>query len=345
MNKQDSKSLQALLDKRPIITIIPHTSPDGDAIGSTLGLYHFLKNQGHDVQVIAPTDFPDFLKWMPEADQILIYPDQESRAEQRIADSSLIFTLDLNNLLRAKPLTPFLQKALATFVMIDHHQQPDTYATITYSDEKASSTCELIYNTIVSLGSQEAINQTIAICLYTGIMTDTGGFRFSMTSPQTHRVAAVLLEKGANCAQIASDVLDSYSIDRLQLLGTVLDGLTYLKEYKTAYMSVSSKILKQFNFRKGDTEGFVNYGLRIKEAELAVIFIENEEDNLIKISFRSKTTLDVNLLARTYFNGGGHINAAGGSMSISLEDTIAYFLEVLPKFLSLPNAHQPMDTL
>jgi len=345
MNKQDSKSLQDLLDKRPIITIIPHTSPDGDAIGSTLGLYHFLKNQGHDVQVIAPTDFPDFLKWMPEADQILIYPNQESRAEQRIADSSLIFTLDFNNLLRAKPLTPFLQKALATFVMIDHHQQPDTYATITYSDEKASSTCELIYNTIVSLGSQEAINQTIATCLYTGIMTDTGGFRFSMTSPQTHRVAAVLLEKGANCAQIASEVLDSYSIDRLQLLGTVLDGLTYLKEYKTAYMSVSSKILKQFNFRKGDTEGFVNYGLRIKEAELAVIFIENEEDNLIKISFRSKTTLDVNLLARMYFNGGGHINAAGGSMSISLEDTIAYFLEVLPKFLSLPNAYQPMDTL
>ena len=345
MNKQDSKSLQALLDKRPIITIIPHTSPDGDAIGSTLGLYHFLKNQGHDVQVIAPTDFPDFLKWMPGADRILIYPDQESRAEQRIADSSLIFTLDFNNLLRAKPLTSFLQKALATFVMIDHHQQPDTYATITYSDEKASSTCELIYNTIVSLGSQEAINQTIATCLYTGIMTDTGGFRFSMTSPQTHRVAAVLLEKGANCAQIASEVLDSYSIDRLQLLGTVLDGLTYLKEYKTAYMSVSSKILKQFNFRKGDTEGFVNYGLRIKEAELAVIFIENEEDNLIKISFRSKTNLDVNLLARMYFNGGGHINAAGGSMSISLEDTIAYFLEVLPKFLSLPNAYQPMDTL
>ena len=345
MNKQDSKSLQALLDKRPIITIIPHTSPDGDAIGSTLGLYHFLKNQGHDVQVIAPTDFPDFLKWMPEADRILIYPDQESRAEQRIVDSSLIFTLDFNNLLRAKPLTSFLQKALATFVMIDHHQQPDTYATITYSDEKASSTCELIYNTIVSLGSQEAINQAIATCLYTGIMTDTGGFRFSMTSPQTHRVAAVLLEKGANCAQIASDVLDSYSIDRLQLLGTVLDGLTYLKEYKTAYMSVSSKILKQFNFRKGDTEGFVNYGLRIKEAELAVIFIENEEDNLIKISFRSKTSLDVNLLARTYFNGGGHINAAGGSMSISLEDTIKYFLEVLPKFLSLPNAYQPMDTL
>ena len=345
MNKQDSKSLQALLDKRPIITIIPHTSPDGDAIGSTLGLYPFLKNQGHDVQVIAPTDFPDFLKWMPEADQILIYPNQESRAEQRIADSSLIFTLDFNNLLRAKPLTSFLQKALATFVMIDHHQQPDTYATITYSDEKASSTCELIYNTIVSLGSQEAINQAIATCLYTGIMTDTGGFRFSMTSPQTHRVAAVLLEKGANCAQIASDVLDSYSIDRLQLLGTVLDGLTYLKEYKTAYMSVSSKILKQFNFRKGDTEGFVNYGLRIKEAELAVIFIENEEDNLIKISFRSKTSLDVNLLARTYFNGGGHINAAGGSMSISLEDTIKYFLEVLPKFLSLPNAYQPMDTL
>ena len=345
MNIQDSKSLQALLDRKPVITIIPHTSPDGDAIGSSLGLYHFLRNQGHDVQVITPTDFPDFLKWVPAAQDILIYPNEERKVEQRIANSTLIFTLDFNNLLRAKPLTPLLEQSGADFVMIDHHQQPDTYAKITYSDDKASSTCELIYKTIVSLSSVEAINYEIATCLYTGIMTDTGGFRFSMTSPQTHRVAAVLLEKGANCAQIASEVLDSYSIDRLQLLGTVLDGLTYLKEYKTAYMSVSSKILKQFNFRKGDTEGFVNYGLRIKEAELAVIFIENEEDNLIKISFRSKTNLDVNLLARMYFNGGGHINAAGGSMSISLEDTIAYFLEVLPKFLSLPNAYQPMDTL
>ena len=313
MNIQDSKSLQALLDRKPVITIIPHTSPDGDAIGSSLGLYHFLRNQGHDVQVITPTDFPDFLKWVPAAQDILIYPNEERKVEQRIANSTLIFTLDFNNLLRAKPLTPFLEQSGADFVMIDHHQQPDTYAKITYSDDKASSTCELIYKTIVSLSSVEAINYEIATCLYTGIMTDTGGFRFS--------------------------------IDRLLLLGHVLNDLTYLEQYRTAYMYISSKTLKQFNFRKGDTEGFVNYGLRIKEAELAAIFIENEEDKLIKISFRSKTNLDVNLLARTYFNGGGHINAAGGSLHISLEDTLKYFLEVLPKFLSLPNAYQPMPTI
>ena len=338
MNIQDSKSLQALLDHRPVITIVPHTSPDGDAIGSTLGLYHFLKNQGHDVQVIAPTDFPDFLKWMPAADQILIYPNGESKAQQRIAASSLIFTLDFNNLLRAKPLTALLEQSQADFVMVDHHQQPDTYAKITYSDDKASSTCELIYKVITALSSEQAINQEIATCLYTGIMTDTGGFRFSMTSPETHRIVATLLEKGANCTEIASEVLDSYSIDRLLLLGHVLNDLTYLPQHRTAYMYISSKTLKQFNFRKGDTEGFVNYGLRIKEAELAAIFIENEEDKLIKISFRSKANLDVNLLARTYFNGGGHINAAGGSSHTSLEDTVKYFLEVLPQFLSRPDA-------
>ena len=330
MNIQDSKSLQALLDRKPVITIIPHTSPDGDAIGSSLGLYHFLRNQGHDVQVITPTDFPDFLKWVPAAQDILIYPNEERKVEQRIANSTLIFTLDFNNLLRAKPLTPFLEQSGADFVMIDHHQQPDTYAKITYSDDKASSTCELIYKTIVSLSSVEAINYEIATCLYTGIMTDTGGFRYSLTSAETHRIVATLLEKGADCTKISSQVLDSYSIDRLLLLGHVLNDLTYLEQYRTAYMYISSKTLKQFNFRKGDTEGFVNYGLRIKEAELAAIFIENEEDKLIKISFRSKTNLDVNLLARTYFNGGGHINAAGGSLHISLEDTLKYFLEVLP---------------
>ena len=339
MNTENTKSLQALLDKHPVISIIPHTSPDGDAIGSTLGLYHFLKNQGHDVQLIAPTDFPDFLKWMPGAEQILIYPYQEQQAAQRIASSTLIFTLDFNNLLRAKPLTPFLEQSQADFVMIDHHQQPDTYARITYSDDKASSTCELIYRTLVALGGVEAIDEQIATCLYTGIMTDTGGFRFSLTLPETHRVVAILLEKGANCTRIATEVLDSYTKDRLLLLGHVLNELTYLSQYRTAYMYISSKTLKQFNFRKGDTEGFVNYGLRIKEAELAAIFIENEEDKLIKISFRSKTNLDVNLLARTYFNGGGHINAAGGSSHTSLEDTIQYFLEVLPQFLSRTDAY------
>ena len=321
MNTQDTQRLQEFLDKNPIITIIPHTNPDGDAIGSSLGLYLFLKAQNHNVKVITPTDFPDFLKWMPAADDILI------------------FTLDFNNLLRAKPLTPFLEKATAPFVMIDHHQQPDTYATITYSNDKASSTCELVYHTIVSLASEQVIDEAIATCLYTGIMTDTGGFRYSLTSPTTHRIVATLLEKGANCTRISSEVLDSYSLDRLQLLGNVLRGLVYLPEYKTAYMSISSKELKQFNFRKGDTEGFVNYGLRIKEAELAAIFIENEEENVIKISFRSKTNLDVNALARTYFNGGGHINAAGGGTHTSLKDTIALFLKVLPEFLSSPNAY------
>jgi len=162
MNTQDTQRLQEFLDKDPIITIIPHTNPDGDAIGSSLGLYLFLKAQNHNVKVITPTDFPDFLKWMPAADDILIYPNHEKEAQERIESSTLIFTLDFNNLLRAKPLTPFLEKATAPFVMIDHHQQPDTYATITYSNDKASSTCELVYHTIVSLASEQVIDEAIA---------------------------------------------------------------------------------------------------------------------------------------------------------------------------------------
>ncbi|GIZ14812.1 DHH family phosphoesterase [Capnocytophaga catalasegens] len=339
MNLQDIKILTELLVKRPKISIIPHKNPDGDAIGSCLALYQYLRKKQHDVCVVSPTDYPDFLKWLPDNDSVLVFTNNSQEALNQIANSELIFTLDFNSLYRADTLTEALQASKADFVMIDHHQQPDTYAAVTYSDSTASSTCELIYKFIEKLGDVELIDQDIATCLYTGIMTDTGSFKYSLTTATTHRIVASLIEKGANPSLISTNVFDSYSIDRLQLLGKALDNLVFIEQYQTAYITLSANDLKQFNFQKGDTEGVVNYGLRIKQADLAVIFIEEENEKIIKISFRSKGNLDVNVLARKYFSGGGHINASGGRSEESLEDTLAYFLKILPEFLSLPEAY------
>lgn len=339
MNLQDIKILTELLVKRPKISIIPHKNPDGDAIGSCLALYQYLRKKQYDVCVVSPTDYPDFLKWLPDSDSVLVFTNNSQEALNQIANSKLIFTLDFNSLYRADTLTEALQASKADFVMIDHHQQPDTYAAVTYSDSTASSTCELIYKFIEKLGDVELIDQDIATCLYTGIMTDTGSFKYSLTTATTHRIVASLIEKGANPSLISTNVFDSYSIDRLQLLGKALDNLVFIEQYQTAYITLSANDLKQFNFQKGDTEGVVNYGLRIKQADLAVIFIEEENEKIIKISFRSKGNLDVNVLARKYFSGGGHINASGGRSEESLEDTLAYFLKILPEFLSLPEAY------
>lgn len=333
MNIRDIETIKQLLDKRPKISIIPHKNPDGDAMGSCLALYLYLKKKEHNARIVSPTDYPNFLKWLPSNEQVLVFQEDEKEALEQIQSSELIFTLDFNNLLRADTLTEALQKSKASFVMIDHHQQPDSYAKIMYSDPTASSTCEMVYKFIDSLGDRNAIDKNIATCLYTGIMTDTGSFKYSLTSALTHRIVAFLIEKGANPTQINGDVFDTFSTERLQLLGKALENLTFLPEYKTAYITLSSNDLKQFQFQKGDTEGFVNYGLKIKEAELAVIFIEEEKENIIKISFRSKNNLDTNVLARKYFNGGGHINAAGGRSEVSMEETIAKFLEILPEFL------------
>lgn len=334
MNVNDIKNINLLLSKQQKISIIPHKNPDGDAMGSCLGLCLYFKKKGYNVKVVSPTDYPDFLKWLPESDQVLVFQDDEQKAIQQLKTSEVIFTLDFSRLLRADTLTETLQNSSASFVMIDHHQQPESYAQITYSEPTASSTCEMVYKFIELMGDIDIIDKDIATCLYTGIMTDTGSFKYSLTSATTHRIVASLIEKGANPTQISSDVFDAFSLDRLRLLGKALENMVFLPEYKTAYITLSSSELKQFKFQKGDTEGFVNYGLRIKNAELAVIFIEEEKENIIKISFRSKNNLDTNVLARKYFNGGGHINASGGRSELPMEHTVNRFLEILPDFLS-----------
>lgn len=332
MIEQSILEITAELARARDIVIVPHKGPDGDAMGASLAMWHFLKDKGHNPRVIAPNNYPDFLKWLPGTEQVIIYENEQERCNQLIADADLVFTLDFNELNRAGSMVQPLTDSQAVFVMIDHHQEPTDYANHTYSDATMSSTCEMVYHFLEKLRAANHISPEIATCLYTGIMTDTGSFRFSSTSSLTHRVVADLIEKGAENWKIHNNVFDTNSEKRMQLLGTALSNLKVMPEYKTAYISLSQEELDRHDFKKGDTEGFVNYGLALKGIVFAAIFIENKQEDIIKISFRSKGDFSVNAFARQNFEGGGHINAAGGKSQLSLKETLDRFEALLPKY-------------
>ncbi|MGY5850932.1 DHH family phosphoesterase [Salegentibacter sp. F14] len=332
MIEQSILEITAELARARDIVIVPHKGPDGDAIGASLAMWHFLKDKGHNPQVIAPNNYPDFLKWLPGSQEVIIYENEQQRCNQLIKDADLVFTLDFNELNRAGMMVEPLIDSQAVFVMIDHHQEPSDYANHTYSDASMSSTCEMVYHFLEKLRAANHISPEIATCLYTGIMTDTGSFRFSSTSSLTHRVVADLIDKGAENWKIHNNVFDTSSEKRLQLLGTALSNLKVLPEYHTAYISLSQQELDHHDFKKGDTEGFVNFGLTLKGINFAAIFIENKQEGIIKISFRSKGDFSVNAFARENFEGGGHINAAGGKSTLSLKETLDRFEALLPRY-------------
>jgi phosphoesterase RecJ-like protein len=325
MKKEDIQAIVQLLATPKKIAIIPHRSPDGDAMGSTLALYHFLLKCNHKPIVIAPNDFPEFLAWMPGSDQVLVYENDRVKTTQILQESELIFTLDFNALHRTGEMEKVLSSLKAPFIMIDHHQSPDQYALFTYSDTQFGSTCEMIYNFISFLDQKALLDKTIATCIYTGILTDSGSFRFPKTTGATHRIVADLIDLGVENSQIPALLFDNNSYNSLQLLGRALQNMVVYPEYKTAFISLSQKELDEFHYQKGDTEGIVNYGLSIKGIHFAAIFIEHKDENIIKISLRSQGEFDVNQFARTHFNGGGHINAAGGKSNLSLQETVNKF--------------------
>lgn len=333
MEEQQIAALKELLKPALKIVIVPHRNPDGDAMGSTLALCHFLSIKGHDPLVIAPNDYPDFLKWLPGNEGVIQYDSDPNDCNEKIQSADLIFTLDFNDLGRAGTnLGQEIGSSSATKIMIDHHQQPSDYAQLMYSDTTISSTCEMVYNFIDFLGDTELIDEQIATCLYTGIMTDTGSFRFPATTSRTHEIAGILMQHGANHSEIHNKVFDTNSYDRTQLLSCALNNMKVLDEYQTAYTTLSQDELDRYHFKKGDTEGFVNYGLSIKGIVMAVIFIENSQESIIKISFRSKGDFSVNEFARAHFNGGGHTNAAGGRSELSLEAAVEKFISILPQY-------------
>ena len=314
--------------------ITAHQKPDGDAMGSTLGLYHFLKQLGHEVTVISPTNWAQFLDWMPGVDQVIDFEANKNEASQIVADADYVFCLDFNILHRTKHLEPIIRDSKALKILIDHHQQPDT-PSFAYgiSDVKMSSTCEMVYDFIVQSGHSNLINLEIATCLYTGLMTDTGSFRFPSTTASVHKIVAHLKELGLQHAKIHENIYDNSTEGRLKFMGNAfLNRMTVLPEFKTAIMAIPKTDIYKFELKTGDTEGLVNYLLSIEGIKFAAIVIDREEER--KWSFRSKGNFDVNIFARTHFEGGGHANAAGGRSSKSVDETFNDFKNIIENYKS-----------
>lgn len=332
MQKDSFPKFKSLINKSNEIVIVTHFSPDGDAMGSSLALYSYLIKIGKKVTVITPNEYPDFLHWLPNNKKVIEYSKNPKKSADLIKKSDLIFTLDFNNYSRLEGLGSLLAQSTAKKILIDHHQQPDDYATLYYHDVTACSTCQLVYEFICGIGGKKLIDKDIAACIYTGIMTDTGSFRYDSTSAQTHLILSELLSTGIKPAEIHGAIYDTYSESRMKLLGYCLtEKMIVLKEFETAYISLSADELSKFNFQKGDTEGIVNYPFGIKGIKFCAFF--SESDGKIKISFRSKKNFDVNQFARKHFNGGGHINAAGGrGNNANLQQTIQEFVSLLPLY-------------
>lgn len=331
MTPTEIKKVKAFLSKPKNIVIVTHWSPDGDAMGSSLGLYNYLIGKKHSVQVITPNDYPSFLSWLPGNKKVIDFSANAKPAISKVAKANFIFCLDFNSLKRIDLLGVEVAKSKALKMIIDHHLQPEDFADYMLHSIQACSTCELIYDFIQLMGDKKLLTKEIANCLYTGIMTDTGSFRYPSTTAKTHKIIAELITAGAENAAIHDLIYDNNSEGRLKLLGYCLaEKLTVLKEVETAYFALGKDDLSQFDYKKGDTEGVVNYALSIKSVRFSAFFVER--DGIIKISFRSKGKFDVNLFARKHFSGGGHANAAGGMSALSLPETIAKFVALLPEY-------------
>ena len=326
------EELQSFLKTPKNIVIVGHRNPDGDAMGSTLGLCHYLRKKGHNPTVVVPNEYPDFLHWLPGSKKTYRFDVQNNQSQKAIRRSEIIFLLDFNALHRVgSDMQNTLETYQNDFALIDHHQQPDDF-TYMYSDTEMCSTCQMVYHFIERAGDLDMIDKDIATCLYAGIMTDTGSFRFRSTTSTTHRVIADLIDKGAQNDRIHNQIYDSNSYGRLQLLGQALTNLVSVPEYKTAYITLTDEEKSRHGFKKGDTEGVVNYALSLSGIVLAAIFIEDREQQIIKISLRSKGTFSVNTLARNYFHGGGHDNAAGGKSFLPMKETVDQFIGLLSKY-------------
>lgn len=309
-----------------------HQKPDGDAMGSTLGLYHFLKNLGHQATVISPTNWADFLNWMPGTKEVVDFEQNKEKSIGLINEADWIFCLDFNVLHRTKHMEQPLLDANCTKILIDHHQQPQEEAfTYGVSDTSKSSTCEMVYDFIVNSGHAENINIAIAECLYTGVMTDTGSFRFPATTASVHRMVAFLKDKGLEHTKVHDNIYDNFLENRLRFIGYALvNRMEVLYEYNTAMMYITRSDLQRYNIKTGDTEGLVNYLLSIQGIKFGALVIDRDGER--KWSFRSKGDFDVNTFARKHFEGGGHKNAAGGRSSDSLEATIKAFRNVINEY-------------
>lgn len=325
---------QEQIEKAQKIVLVTHLSPDGDAMGSSLGLYHYLQDLGKEVRVVVPNAFPYFLKWMNGAKDVVVNTYIPTVAEALIKNADLIFCLDFNTLKRIGALGELVEQSSAKKILIDHHLDPDEDFDVVISYPKISSTSEIVFRLIAQLGDFERITSTLAECIYTGMMTDTGGFTYNSNDPEIFEIISMLLKKGVDRDHIYREVFNNYSEQRFRLLGfTLSQRMKIYPERKASLIYLSLEDQKQFNLTKGDTEGFVNYPLSIKGI-LFSVFIR-EDDELTKVSLRSQGDFPCNKFAADFFNGGGHLNASGGEFYGSVEDAISLFEEGLEKYADL----------
>ncbi len=313
-----------------------HRDPDADAIGSSLGWALYLEKKGHQVSVISPTDIAANLLWMPTADRVLVYEGANAKPREcktLIQEATLVCCLDFSAISRLKELGRWVANATATKLLVDHHIEPESFADLMIWDTKAAATAQLIYEIIRQIDGPEIIDIQMAECLYAGIMTDTGSFRHGNTTPEVHLAVADLMRTGVEINKVHRMIFDNSPLLRMKLLGHVLsDRLHVLPEFRTSYMILTADELEKYKSSVGDTDGIVNYGLQIENVVMTALFIERKGE--VKISFRSFGEFSVRDLASAHFNGGGHRNAAGGRSTLTLEETVDFFLKFLPFYKS-----------
>ncbi|MFN6945178.1 MAG: DHH family phosphoesterase [Cytophagaceae bacterium] len=329
---QKLKELKEILEIPRNIVITTHPKPDADALGSSLALWSYLRKKGHNVTVITPTDYPKFLHWMNGNSEVVIFNEgNEEKSSQLIKQADLIFCLDFSVLSRIYELGEMVREAAAKKVLIDHHLEPEDFAEFVFWDINAAATAVLIFKFIMKMEEKQLMDVSIGECIYAGIMTDTGSFRHPTTNKDVHIIIADLINLGVDISKIHRLIYDNNSELRLRFLGhMLLNKLTVLKEFNTAYIAVSQEELEQYGSQTGDTEGLVNYALSVENVIFAAVIIDRAD--AVKISFRSKGDFSANEFARAHFEGGGHKNASGGKSSLSLNETVKKFVGLLPAY-------------
>jgi bifunctional oligoribonuclease and PAP phosphatase NrnA len=339
----DIESLAELLTTNRKILLITHYNPDGDAIGSLMGMYHYLKKKNQQVTAMVPNDFPEFLSWMKDTNQIIVFQNQHKKALDAIANAEIIICLDFNNFQRLKDIGPKLSESGAIKILIDHHPDPENSYKVKIHDTKSSSTAELVFRFIAGAGDKHLIDRTIGECIYTGIMTDTGCFNFNSSNPETFLIVADLLTCGINKDKIFNYVYNNFSQHRMKLMGYCLnEKMVVLPKFQAAYISLTRAEMEKNNFKTGDSEGFVNLPLSIKGINIAALITEKKDH--IRISLRSRGGFPVNIFCEKHFDGGGHKNAAGGESKLSMKDTIEKFEKLLAQYQNEIDALQGFDS-
>lgn len=329
----DIERLRSIVAEGNVFVLTCHAGPDGDALGSTLGFAHYLNALGKEAVVVVPDAFPDFLAWLPGAQEILRFDKYRDKAELMIAMADVIFAMDYNALSRVDEMGDCIKKSKATKVLVDHHLQPERFCDLSFSYPQLSSTCEVVFRLVHALGDFELLTKAASECIYTGMMTDTGNFSYGPCTQDVYLIISMLLQKEINKDRIYNKVFNNYSEGRLRLMGYVLyEKMRVFPEYHSALITLTREEMARFNFNKGDTEGLVNIPLQMKGIYFSVFLREDTEKDLIRVSLRSQGTFPCNKFAAQYYGGGGHLNASGGQHLGTLEEAVAIFEMALEEF-------------